>query len=259
MKKFCFTVDDNIWCLKELSNGAYDSIFQHPYLAVYKRLHGRFGIKVQLNLFYQTENFDLSQMTARFRREWVENSDWLKLSYHALDHDVVPYENASYEQMHKECEKTNREIVRFAGEETLAKTTTIHFCKCSQEGILALKTCGYEGLLGLYGTKEELRISYGLSEEICKRLQRGEVLKIDGVWHAGIDIVLNRYNAPEILERIEKLKEQEVVSVMIHEQFFYPHYRLYQADFEEKLAKAFAKLINFGFESQFAEEIFLNK
>ena len=49
MKTFCFTVDDNIRCLREINEKNYDSIFDHPYLAVYKRLHERFGLKVQLN------------------------------------------------------------------------------------------------------------------------------------------------------------------------------------------------------------------
>ncbi|MBQ7290449.1 MAG: hypothetical protein IJW76_01850 [Clostridia bacterium] len=259
MKGFCFTVDDNIWCLKELSQGNYESIFSHPYLAVYKRLHERFGVKVQLNLFYEENGFDLSQMTARFRVEWEDNADWLKLSYHALHHDITSYENVTYKTMYEECAKTNREIIRFAGEASLAKSTTIHFCKCSGEGISALKECGYEGLLGLYGTQEQLRISYGLSEEACKRLQGGELLKVNGVWHLGIDIVLNRFCTQEILKMLDALKTHEVVSVMIHEQFFYPHYRSYQADFEEKLAKTFEKLLTFGYESRFAEEIFLNK
>ena len=257
MKRFCFTVDDNIWFLKELSKGDYESIFAHPYLAAYKRLHERLGVKVQLNLFYAEKGFDLSQMTARFRCEWEENADWLKLSYHSLHHDVAPYDDVSYAQMYEECEKTNREIVRFASGEALAKSTTIHFCKCSKEGISALKANGYLGLLGLYGTKEQIRISYGLGEEDCRRLQNGELLKIDGVWHLGIDIVLNRFSTQEILEQIERLKEKEVVAVMIHEQFFYPSYRSYQADFEEKLAKTFEELLVFGFQSKFAEEIFL--
>ena len=53
MKTFCFTVDDNF--LKELTEGNYNSIFDHPYLALYRRLHERYGLKVQLNLFYRTE------------------------------------------------------------------------------------------------------------------------------------------------------------------------------------------------------------
>ncbi len=48
MEVFCFTVDDNIRFLKELTRNRYNSIFDHPYLAMYKRLHEEFGLKIQL-------------------------------------------------------------------------------------------------------------------------------------------------------------------------------------------------------------------
>lgn len=51
MKQFCFTVDDNVRFLRELNAGRAESIFDHPYLALYRRLHERFGLKIQLNLF----------------------------------------------------------------------------------------------------------------------------------------------------------------------------------------------------------------
>ena len=83
MKTFCFTVDDNIRFLKEITENAYSSIFEHPYLAMYKRLHEEFDLKVQLNLFYRTEDFDLSKMSSAYYSEWEENADWLKLSFHS--------------------------------------------------------------------------------------------------------------------------------------------------------------------------------
>ena len=72
MPTFIFTVDDNIRFLRDLTEHTYNNIFDHPYLAVYKRLHDRFGLKVQLNLFYRMENFDLSMMTARYAAQWQE-------------------------------------------------------------------------------------------------------------------------------------------------------------------------------------------
>ena len=51
MKCFCFTVDDNIRFLKELTENPVDSIFAHPYLAMYQRLHVKFDLKVQLKEF----------------------------------------------------------------------------------------------------------------------------------------------------------------------------------------------------------------
>ena len=93
-----FSVDDNIWFLRDLSFGHYSSIFEHPYLKVYKDLHDRYGAKFQLNIYYETEGFDLSQMTDKFKTEWIENSNWLRLSFHAkADAPEAPYLNASYE------------------------------------------------------------------------------------------------------------------------------------------------------------------
>ena len=63
MKSYCFTVDDNIRFLKEVTQNPKGSIFEHPYMAMYQRLHQRFGLKVQLNLFYKMPGFDLRETT----------------------------------------------------------------------------------------------------------------------------------------------------------------------------------------------------
>ena len=45
------------------------------------------------------------------------------------------------------------------------------------------------------------------------------------------------------------------VSVMIHEQYFYPDYPRYQKDFAEKISAAFEFLVKNGFRSVFFEDI----
>ena len=254
MKTFCFTVDDNIWCLSDLTKKQPDSLFDNAYLAVYKRLHEKFGVKVQLNLFYETEGFTLSQMTEKYKSEWEANADWLKLSFHSREYESRTYGEDGYSTLFDDASVVNAEIVRFAGERSLAKTTTIHFCKCSDEGQRALADCGYLGLLGLYGTDEQPRISYGLDEGACYRLRRGEGVTANGIRYFGIDVVLNAFSIAEILEKLQGLSDRTQIRVMIHEQFFYPHYRLYQPEFEEKLSATLQWLTNRGFVSAFAEE-----
>ena len=83
IKNFCFTADDNIRFFRELTHIRPASIFDHPYLAMYRRLHEKFGLKVQLNLFYKEEDFDLTQMTDAYRQQWQENAHWLKMSFHS--------------------------------------------------------------------------------------------------------------------------------------------------------------------------------
>jgi hypothetical protein len=70
--KYRLSVDDNIRCLRDIAanSDAYRSIFDNPYLNVYRELHETYGTKVHLNLFYRTDGFDLSQMPDKFKAEW---------------------------------------------------------------------------------------------------------------------------------------------------------------------------------------------
>ncbi len=250
MKNYCFTVDDNIKCLQEISCGEYASIFEHPYLSMYKRLHDRYGLKVQLNLFYEKGSFDLSKMSDRFKNEWRENSDWLKMSFHSRLENIEPYRNSGYDEVFADCQAVNREIVRFAGEDSLAKTTTIHYCLTTEEGLKALKDNGVLGLLGLFGSTS----SYLRTPEQCDILRSGEVVRDDGISYAKIDAVLNNLKKDEILPTLERYKDRSFVSVMIHEQYFYSDYARYQPDFEEKLDATFDYFKKNGFSSIFFEE-----
>ena len=255
MKSFVFTVDDNIRFFADLTNGQYESVFAHPYLAVYKKLHEKFGLKVQLNLFLKDGNFDLTKMTDRYLKEWQENANWLKMSFHSEYENERPYEFSEYDEVFAHANAVNNEIIRFAGEKTLAKTTTVHYCVATNEGLLALKNNGVKGLLGLFGTSEKPRLSYGVSETAANEIREGKLVEVDGITYGGIDIVLNNFSITEILEKLETLKDRETVFVMIHEQYFYPDYHHYQPEFFDKLSKTFETLIQNGFESEFFEDL----
>jgi hypothetical protein len=254
MKTFCFTVDDNIRCLKEITENHYVSIFEHPYLGMYKRLHEKYGLKIQLNLFYETEGFSLSDMTDRYKDEWKTESDWLKLSFHSRIENLRPYKDSGYDEVFTDCGNVQREIVRFASAASLGKTTTVHYCLATKEGLRALKDNGVVGLLGLYGTEDKPRGSYQNTIDEGDKIRRGETVHCDGVSYAGIDIILNLFSKEEILSQLNELKGRELVKIMIHEQYFYSDYPWYQPDFEEKIGAAFELLRENGFESAFFEE-----
>ena len=253
-KKFCFTVDDNIRFLKELNEGSYPDIFSHPYLRMYRRLHEKYDLKVQLNLFYESGDFDLSKMTDKYRNEWLENSDWLKRSFHSRLENVRPYTSSGYDEVYQDCNNVQREICRFASPLSLGKTTTVHYCQATDEGLRALKDCGVKGLLGLYIALGKLMTSYQNTEEETKLLRKGETVTSDGISYASIDIVLNSYTKESILDQLSSLNGRELIKVMIHEQYFYKDYKAYQPDFEEKLTATFEFLTRNGYESVFFEE-----
>ena len=255
MKKFIFTVDDNIRFLKEICEGGYESIFEHPYLAMYKRFHEKFGLRVQLNLFFECDGFCLRDMTDKYKNEWESCSDWLKLSFHSRLENVKPYENSGYGEVFDDCSRVNLEILRFAGENSLAKTTTVHYCALTDDGTRAIKECGYTGLLGLYGTREEPTVSYQSTSAECEKLILGEFVTRDGVTYGAIDIVLNLFKKEKILEKLSSLLDRKVIKVMIHEQYFYEDYERYIPDFEEILDSSFDFLTKNGYNSDFFERL----
>lgn len=255
MKTFCFTVDDNIRFFKDLTEKRYNSIFEHPYLAMYKRLHEEFDLKVQLNLFYRLDDFDLSMMTDAYYSEWEANSDWLKLSFHSDFENVRPYEFSGYDEVYQDCKKVNDQIVRFASPRALAKTTTVYYCVATEEGLKALADNKVLGLLGLFGTEEKPRTSYGIDEKNAQLIREGNIYNSDNIAYAAIDIVLNSFAKEVNLEKLKNLNGRDGIRVMIHEQYFYEDYKAYQPDFEEKLRAAFGFLKQNGYESSFFEDL----
>ena len=255
MKTFCFTIDDNIRFLKEITQEKPNSIFDHPYLAMLRRLHEKFGIKIQLNLFYRMTGFDLSMASDRFKNEWQENADWLKLSFHSDRENGFPYQNSSYDEVFHDCRAVHNEILRFAVPASLAETTTVHFCQTTPEGTRALADNGVKGLLGLFGTNEKPSTSYSLDEEKASEIRNGKILTLDGMAYAAIDMIVNSVKHENITSTLASLVPRETLRVMIHEQYFYEDYKAYQPDFEEKLITVFSLLAKNSYESRFFEEM----
>ena len=82
--RYRFSLDDNIWFLRDIAQQGYRSVFENPYLALWKRLHQTYGTKVHCNIYYQCEGFDLTRMPDRHRSEWQDNADWFRMTFHAL-------------------------------------------------------------------------------------------------------------------------------------------------------------------------------
>ena len=254
-KRYTFTVDDNIRFLRELTECPELELFDHPYMAMWRRLHDRFGVRVQLNLFWTDGAFDLRGVTDRLRPAFRDASGWLRLSFHARqEFPAHPYRSAPAEVLYDDCAAVHREILRFAGEDSLASTTTLHYCTCTAQGVDALRQAGVRGLLGLFGSAGEPRLSYQITETEAGELRKGIPLWKDGMLYANIPAVLNRLPLGEIPERVGALTALPSVSLMIHEQYFYPDYAAYQPDFEEKITVALHILKDAGFRPSFLEE-----
>lgn len=179
MKKVQFFIDDVIWVLRDLTRERPKSMFDNAYMAMLKKAHDEFGVKVQLNVFYRTsfwygdDEFSLSDMTDAYKKEWEQASDWLKMGFHSKEEwPDYPYINADYSLVDSNFKLIKGEIVRFAGENSFAKSVVPHWAPISREGIQALYDNGIRVAYATYGTKEEY------TKEIGKELPYGHEFRL---------------------------------------------------------------------------------
>lgn len=255
--KYRLSSDDNILFLKDINDhrDQYQSIFENPYLAVYKKAHDLYGACVHLNLYYEygvdemkdfsahKEPFNLSMMTDRFKEEWRANAHWLKLSFHARkNYPDAPYKNASAEEVIRDLEAVHREIIRFAGEETLSPVTTLHFGAANLQVTRALRRHGYRGLAGYFeiDKKGDPLVAYHYPVDLVRHVGGRDFWKDDqeDIIFGRIDCVLNYPHDPaeniKALEEIQKNKHRAgFISMLMHEEYFYSDYRRYRERFEE--------------------------
>ena len=161
-RKAFFFIDDVIWVFRDLTRQRPASAFDNPFLKMLKDTHDKYDIKVQLNVFYQTDvfygndKFNLSEMTDAYKAEFEAASDWLKFAFHARqEFPDYPYINASYDHVYEDFKAVEKEVLRFAGRNSFSMATTPHWRPISKDACLALRDCGMKLLSATYGDRTE--------------------------------------------------------------------------------------------------------
>ena len=269
--KYRFSLDDNIWFLQDLAlnRDKYGSMFENPYLALIKSIHEKHGTKFHLNIYWETPRnggFCIKDMPDRYKDEFIDNSDWIRISFHANANEPQrPYTHVSYDQMYFEAERINKEIVRFAGEQTFSKTVcTIHWGDVSTEGAKALRDLGYKAFVTTF--------NWNRADGVDLRSYLGDrevnILQKYGFWYdKEYDIYHFRYNdgiqriPPSSIYRLFDDTESSYPlyrfkDICLHEQYFYPDYSRHQPNYFEKMDTACSWCDEHGYKPIFMDELF---
>ena len=261
------SIDDNIRFLQDIAANveSYKSIFENPYLAGLKKIHDEYGTKFHFNLFYETEqgDFNLSQMPDKFKKEWQEQKDWMRMSFHAYgEFPDEPYLTASYEKVKQDCELIQNEIKRFAGAPLLGPVTTIHWGACNKDGSKAMRDCGYKGQLGYFNVDDDqYPVSYYLDVEQRRHMKKRFIWKDEDqdVIFIRSSIVLDKTNLKDIVPKLDAYATAQsgippYADFLIHEQYFYPDYLNYEADYMQRIETAVKWAHEKGYRPAFLDE-----
>lgn len=262
--KYRLSIDDCIWFLRDLTQNSllYKSLFDNPYLGFLKQVHDLYGTKIHMNIYYETEGFNLSEMTCKYKREWQENADWLRLSFHAFANDPdKPYKNSGYEKVKHDCEMVVKEIKRFAGEEVMGPVTTVHWGEATVEGCRALRDIGYKCFVGYFNVEKGLPVvSYYFNIDEINHIHNRFVWRDnrEDIIFVRSSIVVNCHEKDDMANVLEKVKKDSggipYLDLLIHEQYFYPFYVNYHPDYREKILAAVKWAVDNSYGPAFIDE-----
>lgn len=158
-----FSIDDVIGIWKELAKNqnVYHSIFDNEKLYWLKEIHKKSGAVVTLFSFYECSGFDLSMMPECYKREWVRNSNWLKIGFHGKN------ESSDYIRTSRNCAKEyqmfREQVLRFAGEAVLSDSIKLHRFAGTEDVIDSIQA--YDKTVRIWLCADDLRNSYGVSKQ----------------------------------------------------------------------------------------------
>jgi hypothetical protein len=264
--RYRFAIDDNSFFLRDIAQKQYASLFDCFYLKKLRELHAKHGARFVLNIYYTTgDDFSLPQFPDRYRGEWKDNAEWLRLAFHAhADQPARPYQYAPPAKLIADFDRVAAEILRFAGEEVYTPPTIIHWGMVQPASLRPLYERGVRVLSGYFRRGAAgYDINYLLDDARSEYLSRNDALMDfdSGIVFSRIDIVVNNTPLERIVPTLEPLagdpNQAEIMDLLTHEQYFWPFYSHYIADHFERLDAAIGWVTEQGYKPVFFHEGFL--
>ncbi len=235
------------------------------------------------------EYFNLSMMTDAYKHEFEANADWLTFSCHAnANYPNMPNKVLPPSFISEAIRKVHKEVIRFAGHKSLIPLTTMHWGNGYTEQLRAFRENGYKIQCGSFRmvNNDEAYIGYfgrdGLPVHIRGAGLDAYSQKSDAddnnpgrdVWkdnkediiYSHTDMVLNTVSTMPtdkiecwIDDYLASHPQKEIMSLIIHEEYYYKDYKAYIPDCGERILKAIRYVHKLGFRGVALEKLLLEK
>ncbi len=264
--RYRFSIDDNSFFLRDVAEKKYASLFDCFYLKMLHNLHKQYGVKFTVNIYYTTgDDFKLPQFPDRYKGEWRDNANWMKLAFHAYaDKPDRPYQDAPPEKLIADLDLVASEIRRFAGEETYAPPTVIHWGMTRHSAFKPLVSRGVKVLSGYFAKMNGVwDVNYRWDDVRSEYLSRHDAWKDfeSGIVFSRVDIVCNSVPLSQIAGTLEPLAKDpntaEIMDLFTHEQYFWKFCTNYIPDHPQRLDAAIRWVTEHGYKPVFFHEGFL--
>ena len=240
-KRYNFFVDDCCFFLRNIALMRPKSIFEELFLARLKKIHDQYGSKFTLNLFFHDDHHDFSiaDMPADYKQEFQQNSDWLRMSFHAYsEFPDRPYQHADSAKLAADYDLIYKEVCRFAGAESFIAPLVIHWAMTNPDNFSVLKERGTRCLTGQFigsiayigeaHTSAVTDIGFHYEKDVANYLAANhrfydrfhDIILMDNLLCCNFD------DLDTIQSKFDALPESgyDTLSLMTHEQYCYSDY-----------------------------------
>lgn len=208
-KMIHMSLDDFYVALYDITENAnkYNSIFDNMTFNFLKQMHEVYNAKFSLYCFD-----NISNITTKFKQEFINNSDWLKFGFHASG-DVRYELNTEQEatEFNTSFLNVKKSIYNFAGENSFCEIYRIHYFSCPELCKKGLLKLGCKGLL----SADDTRISYDLTEAENKVLYNDNIFYKD-IYYYKTNMRYELEN--DVISKLETLKNNNILVLFTHEQ-----------------------------------------
>ena len=189
----------------------YDSLFQHPFFGYLKELHRKYGIAVTLYTYEYPGNdsLRLEDMPLKFKNDFKEASDWLRIGYHSRSADFDSL--ITVDEFRNSYNKVNSAIARFADSTMIASTLRFHYFFAPDSILSALRGVGTL----LCADRDGGSPSYDLTEPEATRVKAGRGIMKNGVSYRKTDFRID--DNIRGVGRLRGLKGSDTLVVFAHE------------------------------------------
>ena len=253
--RYRVVINNNIFFLRDIAWNNYDSLFDSFFLKRLQELNQKYGTKFILNIFYtdgleftsvDAEEFELTQFSDKYKKEWEDNSDWLKLAFNGYSNKPDrPYQFAEPKKLIQDLNKVKEQILRFAGPKTYTPPVAVHWAMAQQSAIPELAKEGTTNLSGKFGlVNGKWDINYLLDDIQSEHISRNDALMDfkSNIAYIKMDLTINNTPINEIEPALKELADNpyrsEIMNIFTHEQYFWPFYINYIPDHFDRVETA---------------------
>lgn len=210
-----FSYDDVWQCLDDITvhENEYNSLFENSFFAYLREKHKKYGSKFTLYVYEKNDKFRIDHVTDKFKKEFQENSDWLKFAFHA---STASMNMQSLEEFEKSYNNVCTSITKFAGNKSVAHMVRLHGFQGDRQLLNLLKP-STKVLL----TADDSRLSYDCTSLEVDRLNSDTIHK-NGLVYCKTDLRFEKISDYAFLnlEWMNNLVQKDTIVVFTHEWLF---------------------------------------